>query len=87
MTVIVNCSALNDKEFIGTPEEYMEQFASLVCEYDMKDFTAVQNPEYTEKFTYPAYELELPLAPMKTPVNGKCCISRPIPIPLLMHMK
>ena len=58
MTVIVNCSALNDNEFTGTPEEYMEQFASLVCEYDMKDFTAVQNPEYTEKFTYPAYELE-----------------------------
>ena len=58
MTVIVNCSALNDNEFTGTPEEYMEQFVSLVCEYDMKDFTAVQNPEYTEKFTYPAYELE-----------------------------
>ena len=58
MTVIVNCSALNDNEFTGTPEEYMEQFAGFVSESEIKDFTAVQNQEYTEKFTYPAYELE-----------------------------
>ena len=58
MTVIVNCSALNDNEFTGTPEEYMEQFAGFVSESEIKDFTAVQNQEYTEKFTYPVYELE-----------------------------
>ncbi len=84
MTVIVNCSALNDNEFTGTPEEYMEQFAGFVSESEIKDFTAVQNQEYTEKFTYPAYELELPPEQTKIPANGKCCISRQIPIPLLM---
>ncbi len=36
----------------------MEQFAGFVSESEIKDFTAVQNQEYTEKFTYPAYELE-----------------------------
>ena len=41
MTVIVNCSALNDNEFTGTPEEYMEQFAGFVSESEIKDFTAV----------------------------------------------
>ena len=33
-------------------------FAGFVSESEIKDFTAVQNQEYTEKFTYPAYELE-----------------------------
>ena len=44
MTVIVNCSALNDNEFTGTPEEYMEQFAGFVSESEIKDFTADTEP-------------------------------------------
>ena len=47
MTVIVNCSALNDNEFTGTPEEYMEQFAGFVSESEIKDFTAVDDHHHT----------------------------------------
>lgn len=57
LTVIVNCSASNDEDFTGTPEEYRKQFAALVSEADIENYTETQSEEYTSKFTYPAYEL------------------------------
>ena len=57
LTVIVNCSASNNYDFDGSQEEYRKQFVKMVSDYDIDNYEETQSAQYTEKFTYPAYEI------------------------------
>lgn len=57
LTVIVNCSALNDEKTDENSKKFRKQFASLVSDCKIKNYKESQNKKLTEKFSYPVYNL------------------------------
>ncbi|MDO4337166.1 MAG: hypothetical protein Q4C91_03655 [Eubacteriales bacterium] len=62
LTVIVNCSALNDEKADGNSKKFRKQFASLVSDCKIKNYKERQNKKLTEKFSYPVYDLSFTTA-------------------------